>query len=137
MNYPSDEQIVEMTRLLTQARIENFLGQHIGTWKWWVLVILLIAPWFIWYKLVDKKRILEVTLFGVIIMIVTITLDEIGYVLSLWSYPIEVIPILSRLTSIDYTMLPIIFMLGIPVLLNLEAFFRSAGCPINGIFIRG
>nr|WP_092069274.1 CBO0543 family protein [Dendrosporobacter quercicolus]NSL47416.1 hypothetical protein [Dendrosporobacter quercicolus DSM 1736]SDL88571.1 hypothetical protein SAMN04488502_1011090 [Dendrosporobacter quercicolus] len=111
MNYPSDEQIAEMMRQLTQAQIDNFLGQHIGTWRWWVLFILLIAHWFIWYKLVDKKRIVELVLFGVIIMVFTITLDEIGFVLSLWRYPVGVIPILPRLTSIDYTMLPIIFML--------------------------
>jgi hypothetical protein len=98
-------------RQLTQARIENWLGQHVGTWRWWTLGGLLIIPWFIWYKLADKKKLPELALFGLIVMVFTITLDEIGFVLSLWSYPVEVIPILPRLTSIDYTMLPIIFML--------------------------
>ncbi|QDR83462.1 CBO0543 family protein [Sporomusa termitida] len=125
VNYLSNEQIAEMMRQLTRARIENFLGQYIGTWRWWVLIILLIVPWFIWYKLVDKKRILEVTLFGVIIMIFTITLDEIGFVLSLWSYPVEVIPILPRLTSIDYTMLPIIFMLVYQYFSTWKSFLRA------------
>jgi len=123
MNYPSDEQLAEMMRQLTQARIENFLGQHIGTWRWWVLVILLIAPWFIWYKLVDKKIYNYIGRNGFRALLVE---------LSGRSYPNTFPTYFDRLyDAANY------LYAGIPVLLNLEAFFRGAGCPINGIFIRG
>lgn len=110
-NYPSNEQLAEMAKLLTQARIENWQCESFGTWRWWILVVLLIAPWPIWYKLADKKRIPEILLFGLIVMVLTITFDETGYVLSLWSYPVEVIPIFPRLTSVNYTVVPIAYML--------------------------
>jgi hypothetical protein len=122
-NYRSDQQITEMMRQLTQARIENWLGQDLGSWRWWVLAVLLIAPWFIWYKLADKKRLVELVMFGLIIMVYTITLDECGFVLSLWSYPLEVIPVFPRLTSVDYTMLPIIFMLIYQYFFTWKSFF--------------
>ena len=109
-NYPSVEQISEMARMLTEARIENWLREGGGSWHWWVLVILLILPWFIWAKLVDKKKLLELAFFGMIIMVYSITLDELGFHLSLWNYPVDVIPVLPRLSSIDYTVMPIILM---------------------------
>jgi hypothetical protein len=110
-NYPSYEQVAALTKLAIQARIDNWLGEGFGSWRWWVLVMLLIFPWVIWAKLVDKKQLHELTLFGMIVMVYSITLDELGFMLGLWNYPLDVIPVFPRLTSIDYTVVPIIFML--------------------------
>lgn len=103
MNYPSTPELAEMVRLLSKARMDNWLAEGLGTWRWWVLLIMLIVPWFIWYKYVDKKKLHEIVLFGLLIIIADITLDEIGFELSLWYYPVDVIPLFPRLTSIDYT----------------------------------
>lgn len=110
-NHPSNEQIAEMMRQLSEARIANWLDDKIGSWRWWVLVGVLIMPWFIWYKLVDKKKLPEISLFGLVVMVFTITLDEFGFAACLWNYPIEVIPIFPRLTSADYTVVPVVYML--------------------------
>jgi len=122
-NYPSTEQLAEMMRLVSQARIEHWLGKDFGSWRWWVLLALLIVPWYIWYRLVDKKRIVEFVLFGLILMGFTVTLDELGFVLSLWNYPVDVIPIFPRLTSIDYTVVPIIYMLTYQYFSTWKSFF--------------
>lgn len=132
-NYPTDEQLAEMTRLLTQARIENWLEHGFGSWRWWLLLILLIIPWFIWYKIADKKKLAELVMFSLIIMVFTITLDELGFVLSLWYYPIEVIPMFPRLTSIDYTMLPIIFALLYQYFPTWKSFFWAL-VALSGVF---
>ncbi len=110
-------------RLLTQARLENWLGKDLGSWRWWVLVALIIVPWFVWYKLADKKRLVELVMFGLIVMVFTITLDELGFSLSLWSYPVDVIWIFPRLTSVDYTAVPIIFMLLYQYFSTWKSFF--------------
>jgi hypothetical protein len=124
MNYPSNEQLVEMTRHLTQARIENWLGECFGTWPWWFLVALQIIPWLVWFKLVEKRKIVEFSLFGLIIIVVTNTLDELGFVLSLWYYPLKVIPIIPRLTSIDCSILPVAYMLIYQYFSEWKSFFR-------------
>lgn len=116
-------EIAEMMRQVTHVRVEKWLDKDVGTWRWWILAVLLIAPWFIWYLLVDKKRLPELTLFGTSVMVIIITLDEAGFVLSLWNYPIDVIPIFPRLTSIDYTVLPIIYMLLYQYFSNWKSFF--------------
>lgn len=92
-NYPSVEQLAEMVRLLSNARIENWLGEGFGSWRWWVLFVLMFAPWFAWVKLVDKKKLLELALFGMFIMVISITLDELGFELSLWHYPVDILPV--------------------------------------------
>lgn len=109
--YPSAEQVAEMRRLVTQARTEHWLGEDCGSWRWWVLLVLLIAPWFVWYKLADNKKLPELVMFGLIVMVFSITLDELGFMLGLWNYPVDVVPMFSRLISVDYTVVPIVFML--------------------------
>jgi len=125
VKYPTDEELAEMVRQLTRARLDNYLGHQFGTWRWWILVALLIVPWFIWYKLADKKKIVELVMFGLIVMVFTITLDELGFELSLWNYPYEVFPMFPRLTSIDYTVLPIIFTLVYQYFPTWKSFFRA------------
>jgi len=55
-SYPTVEQLAEMTRLLNNARIENWLGEGVGSWRWWVLVVLIFAPWFIWVKVSRQEE---------------------------------------------------------------------------------
>lgn len=50
------KQLIECERLLFQQRYE-YWTDNVFTIRWWVLVICLILPWFIWYALIDKKRI--------------------------------------------------------------------------------
>lgn len=109
--YPSNAELAEMVRLLTEARLDKWFAEDFGSWRWCVLLILLIIPWFIWYQYADKKQLHEITLFGTILMITSIILDELGFELSLWDYPVDLIPVFPRLTSVDYTVLPIINML--------------------------
>jgi len=71
--YPSAEQVAEMRRLVTQARTEHWLGEDCGSWRWWVLLVLLIAPWFVWYKLADNKKLPELVMFGLIVMVFMLT----------------------------------------------------------------
>lgn len=110
-NYPSSKHIYVIVNQLYEARIDHWLGDTLGSWRWWVLIGVLILPWFIWYRLVDKKKLPELVLFGLVIMVFASSLDEIGFVTGRWSYPVEVVPMLLRLVPADYTVLPITFML--------------------------
>lgn len=110
-NYPSNEQIAEMVKQLTQARIENWLGEAFGHWRWWFLVVVFVLPWVIAYIFVDRKQLRDMALFSLIVMVFSITMDELGFALSMWNYPVEVIPTFPRLSSIDYAVLPVTYML--------------------------
>jgi hypothetical protein len=59
---------------------------------------------------------MDVVILGMLVSVTAITLDEIFYTLGFWTYPYDAIPLLPRLTSVDYTLVPLIFK-GIPNLL--------------------
>lgn len=108
---PSGEQIAYVLKQLTYARIDKWLDTEFNTSGWWIEIMLAVVSLVIMWKLVDKKRLLELTLYGFIIMTISVWLDQVGYELGLWYYPVDIIPVFPPSTSIDYVMLPVIYTL--------------------------
>lgn len=105
------EQLSEMMRQVNQYQIEFWRQETLFTWRWWVLVLLLFAPWLVWYKLADRKRFLQIVLFLLFIMLLTMTADEIFTSLPLRFYSHNLNPLLYRSLSLDYSLIPIMFAL--------------------------
>lgn len=91
-------------------QIQNWLHHDLYTYQFWLLMILLVVPWLIWWKLVDRKRLIEILLYGLIVATVDTILDEIGAQLNLWEYPFDIEPLFPRLISINLAALPVIYM---------------------------
>ncbi|WP_235820424.1 hypothetical protein [Halalkalibacter krulwichiae] len=72
---------------LYHLELNGWLKNEFLTWEWWMLVGFLIVPWVIWVKLVKRNIILEILLFGTIIMMITTLLDVVGAQYSFWDYP--------------------------------------------------
>jgi hypothetical protein len=107
---PSQDMIYELESQLTQVRIENWLHQDLFSYQWWLLMAALFIPWLLWGKFVDKKRLIEITLFGAIVVIVTSFLDATLSDLRLWEYNYYIIPLWPRLISADFAIVPITYM---------------------------
>ncbi len=107
----SGEQLAEMMRHVNQTQIEFWRQETLFTWRWWVLVLLFFAPWFVWCKVADKKRLLPLVLFLLFIMVLTMTVDEIFTCLPLRFYSHNLNPLLYRSISLDYAFIPILFTL--------------------------
>lgn len=103
--------IIEQESKLTDLRYAKWLEHDIFSIRWWIMVIFLFLPWFFWYAKVDKKRLQEMTLYAFATSLIAITLDEVGSFMKLWVYPIHVLPLLPRLITINYTVVPIIYSL--------------------------
>jgi len=108
---PSDEQLAYTLKQWSYARIDNWLDTDFNTLSWWFEVALAIVSLFVWWKLVDKERLLELIFYGFSIMTVSIWLDQVGYELGVWYYPVDLIPVFPPSTAIDYIMLPVIYAL--------------------------
>lgn len=106
----SHEIIYDLEIQLTQARIQNWIHQDLFTFQWWLLLLVLIVPWFIWWKYVDKKRVFEIAFFGAIMLIISSFLDAVLTEIGLWCYEFYVIPVWPRLISADFTLIPITYM---------------------------
>jgi hypothetical protein len=107
---PSSPEIVELQKRLTDLRIEEWLTEDIFHLKWWFLLGLFAVSVYIWWRLVDKTRLEEICLYGAIVTIITLGLDEYGDELTLWDYPVDILPIFPPLTAINLATLPVIYM---------------------------
>lgn len=88
-------------------KVHNYL-----TLKWWFLVALSVASPITWFKLVDKKRITEITAFGLFYGIAAVILDSIGSNMMVWTYPVRLTPYLyPQLYPYDIGIVIIPFML--------------------------
>jgi hypothetical protein len=88
-------------------REHNFLKP-----KWWLLVILSILPALIWWKLVNRKFIIQITAFGLFYGVAAIILDSMGSNMLVWTYPIRLTPYLyPQLYPYDVGLVIIPFML--------------------------
>ena len=105
-----DKVIDEQNRSI-QLQIFHWLSYELFTIQFWLLIAMLILPWIIWWKLVDRKRFFEIVIFGLLINILVTTLDEIGCQLNLWEYRYDLEPLFPRLIPMNFSMLPIGYML--------------------------
>lgn len=99
--YPSYEQIREVHKELSEMRLEYWIHHNLFSYQWWLLLIVLIVPWIVWWKYVDKNKIGQILLYGSLLMILVTMLDDFGVESHLWSYPYQLINLLPRLISID------------------------------------
>jgi hypothetical protein len=108
---PSDAQIAELTRQLTEARTENWYATDLYTWQWYFLIALFILPWVAFHYLADRRLLPRLLLFGLILMFLTMGLDLLGYEQGLWYYPYKIGPFGPFISFVDHAPLPVIYML--------------------------
>ncbi|ADU29655.1 CBO0543 family protein [Evansella cellulosilytica] len=101
MTTPTYEDIKIIHEKLVSMRLEYWLEHNVFTFQWWLLLTILVVPWLVWWLFVDKKNISRILLFGCLLMILVLIMDDLGVELQLWSYRYQLVSILPRLISID------------------------------------
>jgi hypothetical protein len=109
-NYPSYEQIRILHQELYDMRMEYWISHNLFSFQWWILLVVLLVPWIIWFRFVDKSRITQILLFGTLIIILVMMLDNFGVELHLWSYPYQLTSIVTNLLPVDQGMLVVAHM---------------------------
>ncbi len=74
-------------------------------------IILLIVPWIIWWKTVDRTRTLEVLIFGLLLATIVVLLDTTGVHNHWWIYHTKMVRIVPHFIPMDYSVLPVGYML--------------------------
>jgi hypothetical protein len=103
--------VQEIREKLKETSYEHWIHDDVFTWKWWLLLSLTIVPWFIWWRVVDKKGLNEILLYGAFIAISAIILDNIGTDLLWWGYPTKLFQMVPPLFPADITLVPCLMML--------------------------
>lgn len=105
------QRILDAHQLYVQLRYEYWTTHEAYTALWWFLVFAWAAPWVIWCSLVDRVRIVEISFYGLIVLFVTTFLNAVGTVHHLWTYTVKIVPFTPHLEAIDWSILPITYML--------------------------
>lgn len=95
----------------TQQRIEYWLHYNLFTWQWWLFIALLVFPVFIWRKQVDKPRLLSIITMGLMVMGTSNWMDQVGLELGWWYYPYSTIPLFPQFVPVNYSLMPIGYMM--------------------------
>jgi len=103
-------EVLEAQKRLTDLSYECWVDHCLFTFQWWLLLFILLVPWFIWWKFVNKKRLTEILSYGLLVVITTCLLDEIGSSLNFWGYPYKIVPLIPRLIAVNFTALPVVYM---------------------------
>lgn len=122
---PSFEQIIDTQNLSIQLQNQHWLKYEVFTFQFWLLIAMLILPWFIWWKVVDRKRFYEILVFGLLVITVVTFLDEVGCQLNFWEYRFDIEPLFPRLIPINFTMLPIAYMLVYQYFANWKSYILA------------
>jgi hypothetical protein len=104
-------QIIELRRESRNLLWEYWLTETLFTFNWWFLIITTIAFVLVWLRLLDKKRLVEVVSFGLMIGSIGYFLDITGVSFVMWSYPDKIFPIIPPIIEIHKFHLPIVYMI--------------------------
>lgn len=108
----SFDDVQKMQKVMLNLQKEYWLQHDLFHWHWWLLLGLTILPWMAWWKLVDKKRLMEILFFGLIIMIISMIFDLVASDYMVWAYPHRLHWSLHPiLLPYDVTIMPVSFML--------------------------
>jgi len=128
MNNDAFIDIINIQNKLIKMQYQDWLNRDLFSFQFWLLIILLTVPWLVWWKFVNKNRLVEILLYGFLTNIVVTFLDEFGCQLNLWEYPIDIEPLFPRMIPINYTVLPVVFMFLYEHFSSWSSFFWSMSC---------
>lgn len=86
---------------------QNFLSA-----KWWFVAIVIAVSYAVWWKFSDKRRIIELLLFGSFIAVCRVIFDDWGISSGRWTYVVDLVPLGISLFLNDLTIVPLSYMLA-------------------------
>ena len=104
------KEIIGIKMKLRSLSIEHWLNNELFTWVWWLYIAVIVISVIVWLRYVNRKRIMEITLFGLLIAAAAIFLDIAGSEYPYWEYPIRLLPITPLIFPVDFIFLPIVDM---------------------------
>jgi len=107
---PLLEKIIQVKAELLDLFLEHYFKHELFGWTWWITVAMFVVPLVVWWKTADKRRILELCVFGLLVNVAASFLDVFGTLYGLWEYPVHILPMNSLLFPVDYVIVPTVGM---------------------------
>jgi F0F1-type ATP synthase assembly protein I len=107
----SNEEIRQKSEQLNNLILTKWLNQEFLSLPWFFIVFLVLACYVLFFYLVDKKRIIEILLFGSLVAVAFVVYDSIGIFFGYWKGLISVLPVYPNFFGSEFTIIPLISML--------------------------
>jgi hypothetical protein len=92
--------------------LDYWTQEVVFTYQWWLMIFLLITPFFVWWRLVDKTRLIEISMVGLVASGSALILDQVGTSLGYWTYPYTITPLERDLWAVaDFSIVPFFYMM--------------------------
>lgn len=106
------DEIQLMNKILGEKALDYWLNQVFLSYQWWIILLSILVPWILWWIIVDKKRVKEMTLVSILIALISFILDQTGAALEFWAYPKTLTPISRDVWDpADLAILPLFYMM--------------------------
>jgi hypothetical protein len=110
-NSPSFEYVQQVLHYWAVVKLQYWMDHVFLSWQWWLLVALLILPWIVWWKVIDKSRLLELFLVAFFVFLIAFIFDEMGTEIGLWEYRYRTTPFMHVFIPYNFTVLPVTYSL--------------------------
>lgn len=104
------DDIIKLKIQLRDLALQHYKQYELFDWHWWLNLALVIIPMIIWWIALDKKRLLEICVFGLLVNLVATFLDVAGTHYVFWEYPYYTFPHLPLFIPVDYVIVPVVGM---------------------------
>lgn len=116
-HYHKDKDGVDLKSLydiqmeLWKYSFQRWSTKELFSFAWLFNIAVIIILYVIWVKVVDKRRLKDLLLFGSLIAVCAGFIDMAGITIGLWEYKVRLLPVSTSLFPFDYTAIPILYML--------------------------
>lgn len=89
---------------------QHWVSKEFLSLAWFFNIFFLLLLYVLWIKLVDKKRLRDLLLFGSLIAVAATFIDIVAVTTGLWEYKVRLFPISPAPFPFDFTVIPIFYM---------------------------
>lgn len=106
----STSAIIEALKQYRDLSLQHWLHYEVFSFFWWLGLAVTIASLLVAWVYIDRKRILEICIFGFFMNIFASFLDVTASEMAVWYYSVRLFPHTPWMFPVDFCIVPVIFM---------------------------
>ena len=128
-------EIYNLVAEANQKMYQLWITKIVFSWRWWLNLAITILPWIIWIKFRDKEKTFQLLFVGLVVVIVTNSLDNIGNNLNLWQYDWKVTPFTLAFVPWDFTLFPFAIMSILQIKPKISPYIKAVFFSFSTAFV--
>ncbi|ASK60708.1 hypothetical protein CFK37_00030 [Virgibacillus phasianinus] len=107
----TNKELLQKSEQLNNLDLTKWFNQELFSLPWFVTFFIVLVCYVLFFYLVDKKRIVEILLYGSFVAVLFVVYDSFGNFFGYWTDLITVVPFSPNFFGDSFTVVPLISML--------------------------